>query len=252
MLSRRCPRRFIVMAFGGMDLRVKSEGTVKLVALVLLVLLFAGFRLFFPEVWARLWHVMASGNMQETIDYIRSFGGWAMAFSFCLDVLVNALGFLPSIFISTANGVLFGIVPGVIVSWLAETVGVILSFFLMRTILRDSAEKLIQKSPYLKRLDDFSGEKGFQMMLVARTIPYFPSGILTALGAVSRISAKDYMLSNLIGKFPSTALEVIVGHDAVRFQENLDRLACVVVGATIVYAAVWYFQKKRGEKEKES
>ncbi len=170
-----------------------------------------------------------------------------MLFSFCLDVLVNALGFLPSIFISTANGVIFGIVPGVIVSWLAETAGVILSFLLMRTILRDSAEKIIQKSPYLTRLDEFSGEKGFQMMLIARTLPYFPSGILTALGAVSRISVKDYMLSNLIGKFPSTALEVVIGHDAVLFHEHMERLALVATLAAFIYFALWYVQKKRSK-----
>ena len=230
-------------------LRVKSEGTVKLVALVLLVLLFAGIWMLCPGPCARLWHIMTCGDMQETIDYIRSFGVWAMLFSFCLDVLVNALGFLPSIFISTANGVIFGIVPGVIVSWLAETTGVILSFFLMRTILRDSAEKLIQKSPYLTRLDEFSGEKGFQLMLIARTLPYFPSGILTALGAVSRISAKDYMLSNLIGKFPSTALEVVIGHDAVLFHEHMDRLALVATLAAFVYFALWYVQKRRSRKD---
>ena len=62
--------------------------------------------------------------------------GHAMVFSFLLDVLINALGFLPSIFVSTANGLLFGIVPGIILSWLAETTGVIISFILMRTILR--------------------------------------------------------------------------------------------------------------------
>lgn len=231
-------------------MRVRSEGTVRLVALFLLVLLFAGIWLFCPESCARLWHIMTCGDMQETIDYIRSFGVWAMLFSFCLDVLVNALGFLPSIFISTANGVIFGVVPGVIVSWLAETTGVIISFFLMRTILRDSAEKLIQKSPYLTRLDEFSGEKGFQLMLIARTLPYFPSGILTALGAVSRISAKDYMLSNLIGKFPSTALEVVIGHDAVLFHEHMDRLALVVTLAAAVYFALWYIQKRRGKKDK--
>ena len=228
-------------------MRVKSEGTVKLVALVLLVLLFAGIWILCPEPCARLWHIMTCGNMQETIDYIRSFGVWAMLFSFCLDVLVNALGFLPSIFISTANGVIFGIVPGVIVSWLAETAGVILSFLLMRTILRDSAEKIIQKSPYLTRLDEFSGEKGFQMMLIARTLPYFPSGILTALGAVSRISVKDYMLSNLIGKFPSTALEVVIGHDAVLFHEHMERLALVATFAAFIYFALWYVQKKRSK-----
>lgn len=232
-------------------MRVKSEGTVRFVAFLLLVSLCIGVRLAFPEVCSRLWHVMTCGSMEETINYIQSFGVWAMLFSFFLDVLVNALGFLPSIFISTANGVLFGIVPGVIVSWLAETTGVILSFLLMRTILRDSAEKLIRKSPYLTRLDEFSGEKGFQMMLIARTIPYFPSGILTALGAVSRISVKDYMLSNLIGKFPSTALEVIIGHDAVLFHEHMDRLAVVVTIATIVYVAIWYVQKKRGGQDGE-
>ena len=183
--------------------------------------------------------------MQETIDYIQSFGVWAMLFSFCLDVLVNALGFLPSIFISTANGILFGVAPGIIISWLAETTGVVLSFLLMRTILRDSAETVIRKSPYLSRLDEFSGQKGFQMMLIARTIPYFPSGILTALGAVSRISVKDYVLANLIGKFPSTALEVVIGHDAVRFHEHLGRLTVVVILATIVYVVLWYAQRRR-------
>lgn len=236
------------MREGGLAVRVKSEETVRLIAFLLLVLLCMGLHWLFPGVCARLWHVMTCGSMEETIAYIQSFGVWAMLFSFFLDVLVNALGFLPSIFISTANGVLFGIVPGVIVSWLAETTGVILSFLLMRTILRDSAEKLIRKSPYLTRLDEFSGEKGFQMMLIARTIPYFPSGVLTALGAVSRISVKDYMISNLIGKFPSTALEVIIGHDAVLFHEHMHRLAAVVTAATIVYVAIWYVQKKRAGK----
>lgn len=104
-----------------------------------------------PSFYSDFWRVATSGSMQETMDYIASFGIWAMVFSFLLDVLINALGFLPSIFVSTANGLLFGIVPGIILSWLAETTGVIISFILMRTILRSSAEKLIAKSKYLKK-----------------------------------------------------------------------------------------------------
>lgn len=104
-----------------------------------------------PSFYSDFWRVATSGSMQETMDYIASFGVWAMVFSFLLDVLINALGFLPSIFVSTANGLLFGIVPGIILSWLAETTGVIISFILMRTILRSSAEKLIAKSKYLKK-----------------------------------------------------------------------------------------------------
>lgn len=96
--------------------------------------------------------------------------------SFFLDVLINALGFLPSIFLSTANGVIFGLPLGITVSWLAETVGVVLNFFVLRYFLRDEAEKLITKSNNLKRLDEMSSKGGLTAMALARTLPYFPSG----------------------------------------------------------------------------
>lgn len=219
-----------------------KENKVKIAILVIFIAVLGLIYILNPNFYSEFWHVATSGNMQETVDYINSFGAWAIIFSFLLDVLINALGFLPSIFVSTANGLLFGIVPGIIVSWLAETTGVIISFVLMRTILRSSAEKIIAKSKYLKKADDFSGKNGFKVMLILRAMPYFPSGILTALGAVSRISLKDYALANLIGKFPSTSLEVVIGHDVVNYQQNLDRLMIVIVLVCIIYGAIWYYQ----------
>lgn len=128
-----------------------KENKVKIAILVIFIAVLGLIYILNPNFYSEFWHVATSGNMQETVDYINSFGAWAIIFSFLLDVLINALGFLPSIFVSTANGLLFGIVPGIIVSWLAETAGVIISFVLMRTILRSSAEKIIAKSKYLKK-----------------------------------------------------------------------------------------------------
>lgn len=227
---------------------MSKENSVKAVTLVIFIAVLALIHVLNPDFYGEFWHVATSGNMQETVDYIDSFGAWAMVFSFLLDVLINALGFLPSIFVSTANGLLFGIVPGIIVSWLAETVGVIISFILMRTILRSSAEKLIAKSKYLQKADDFSGINGFKIMLILRAMPYFPSGILTALGAVSKISLRDYALANLIGKFPSTSLEVVIGHDVVNYQQNLDRLMIVIVLVCIIYGAIWYYHRRMDKK----
>lgn len=227
---------------------MSKENSVKAVTLVIFIAVLALIHVLNPDFYGEFWHVATSGNMQETVDYIDSFGAWAMVFSFLLDVLINALGFLPSIFVSTANGLLFGIVPGIIVSWLAETVGVIISFILMRTILRSSAEKLIVKSKYLQKADDFSGRNGFKIMLILRAMPYFPSGILTALGAVSKISLRDYALANLIGKFPSTSLEVVIGHDVVNYQQNLDRLMIVIVLVCIIYGAIWYYHRRMEKK----
>ena len=110
---------------------------------------------------------------------------------------------------------------------------------IMRYILRDTAHKVIEKSEFLLKVDDFSGKNGLTVMLFARAIPYFPSGIITALGAISQISLRDYIIANLAGKFPSTALEVIVGHDTVLLQDNLGRLTIVILIATVIYFLLW-------------
>lgn len=81
-------------------------------------------------------------------------------------------------------------------------------------------------------------------MAAARMLPYFPSGILTAIGAVSKISTRDYIIANLIGKFPSTALEVVIGHDIVNFQQHSERLAVLVTVAILIFAAYKYYYKK--------
>ena len=192
-----------------------------------------------PGFYDDMWELILSGDVQRMAEVLQSYGPWAMVISFVLDVLINALGFLPSIFFSTANGLLFGVVPGIIISWLAETVGVVLSFMIMRYILRDTAHKVIEKSEFLLKVDDFSGKNGLTVMLFARAIPYFPSGIITALGAISQISLRDYIIANLVGKFPSTALEVTVGHDAVLLQDNLGRLTIVILVASVLYFLLW-------------
>lgn len=223
---------------------MSKENKVKFTILAVIAILLGSIQLANPHFFSQFWHITTSGNIQNIVDYINSFGVWAMVFSFLLVVLINVAGFLPTIFVSTANGLIFGLVPGIILSWIAETIGVVICFILMRTILRSSAEKLIAKSKYLKKADDFSGKNGFKVMLVLRTMPYFPSGVLNALGAISKISLKDYALSSLIGKLPATAIEVVVGHDVVNYHQNLHRLMIVIVLVCIIYGIIGYYQKK--------
>lgn len=223
---------------------ISQENKVKFSILGVLVILLGGIYVANPYFFGNLWHITTSGNIQNIIDYINSFGMWAMVFSFLLVVLINIAGFLPTIFVSTANGLIFGLVPGIILSWIAETIGVVICFILMRTILRSSAEKLIAKNKYLQKADDFSGKNGFKIMLLLRTMPYFPSGVLNALGAISKISLKDYALSSLIGKLPATAIEVVVSHDIVNYHQNLHRLMIVIVLVCIIYGIIAYYQKK--------
>lgn len=198
-----------------------------------------------PGLFFRLWYLVTSGDIEKLSEFIRSYGVWAMAVSFTLDVLINIAGFLPSIFLSTANGLLFGLGPGIVISWLAETTGVVISFLLMRTLFRKYAEVALRQSRYLKKVDEVSGKNGFKVMLAIRAMPYLPSGIVTALGAVSSISLWDYFLANLIGKFPSTALEVLIGYDAVNYEKNMGRLGLMIAAVALVYLGVWWRSRKK-------
>lgn len=222
----------------------KPDIVTKIAAALLLTLLLLCIHCFADGFFTNTFKLAINGNVNGLAAYLRSFGPWAMVISFILDVLINAGSVFPSIFLSTANGLLFGLPMGILISWLAETTGVVISFYLMRFFFRSAAEKLIEKSNSLKHIDEASSKHGLEWMAFARALPYFPSGILTAVGAVSGISARDYIIANLIGKFPSTALEVVIGHDVVNYQQNSDRLAILVVIVALIFFAYSRYRRK--------
>ena len=229
--------------------RKRSASTIKIGAVLIMLVLFLIIYLINPAFFNELWAVCLSGDMKQVADYINSFGPWAMVFSFLLVLCVNAIGFPPAIIFSSANALIFGIVPGIILAWLAETVGVVISFLLLRFLFRDAAEEVIAKYSYLKKIDDMSGREGFKIMLIARLVPYLPSGLLNAVGALSKMRLKDYTLAALIGKLPSTAIEAMIGHDAVTASENPYRLVFNIVLAVVVVGSFLLYEKRKKKQQ---
>ena len=217
---------------------------VKIAAALLIVLLFVVIHIIAPEFLPEVFELLKSGDIKDTAEYIKSYGELAVVFSFLLTLFVNALGFPPAIIFSTANTLIFGIFWGIVISVVAETVGVTISFLLLRFFFRDTAQNLIKKSRFLSSVDKYSSKKGFVVMLIARMVPYIPSGVLNAVGALSSLSLRDYVLSAFIGKFPSTGIEAIIGHDAIVQQEDSTRIIVVVILAIIlIVGALWYERK---------
>ena len=107
----------------------KGERRFRLILLGILILMLAAIHFIDPSFYPTIYHLSKDGDLHGTIHYLKGFGIYAAFVSFFIDVIINIVGFLPSIFISTANGLIFGLFWGVIISWLAETVGVLLSFY---------------------------------------------------------------------------------------------------------------------------
>ena len=223
---------------------------VKIVAALLIVLLFLIIHIATPNFIPEIVELLSHGDIVETADYIRGYGSMAVVFSFLLTLFVNALGFPPAIIFSTANTLIFGIFWGIVISVAAETVGVTISFLLLRFFFREQAEQIISKSKFLSKIDHYSGEKGFIIMLIARMVPYVPSALLNAVGALSSLSLRDYFIASLIGKFPSTGIEAIIGHDTILQEEDPTRIIVVVIFAILLIGWAWYYEKKTSREQK--
>lgn len=229
--------------------RLNWQLIIKIIALGLLMLLLGGIEMVYPGFYSTVWHLVVQGDIAGTIEFLRSFGVRAMVVSFLLLVFINGVGFLPNIFLLAANGVVFGIAMGSLISWLGECVGAVLGFIAMRHLFRDRMEQVIKNNDYLKKMDALSASGGFKAILFARAMPYFPAGVITAAGALSSMSLWDYSLATFIGKLPSTVLEVMAGHDMILYQRHMHRLVAIVVGTAALYGAYWWHKRRKSSRE---
>lgn len=220
----------------------KGERRFRLILLAVLILALASIHLIAPGFYPTIWELTKNRDLEGLILYLQSFGIWAVFVSFFIDVVINIVGFLPSIFISTANGLIFGLFWGTIISWLAETTGVVISFWAMRVLFRTMAMHLIEKSKTLSKLDQY---ESWQAVAVARAIPYMPNGLVTAVSALSSMPFERHLLGSLIGKLPSVALEVCVGHDVVRMGQHAERLTVIILVVAVIYGFIWWRTKKK-------
>lgn len=223
-------------------LEEKQERQMRYGFLALLIIVMAGIHFLDPNFYPTIYHLSKDGDLRGTIHYLRSFGVYAVFISFFIDVVINIVGFLPSIFISTANGLIFGLFWGTMISWMAETTGVVISFLVMRVLFRGLAKQVIERSKMLTLLDSYDS---WQAVVVARAIPYMPNGLVTAVCALSSMPFRYHLIGSMIGKLPSVALEVVVGHDVVNLGNHAMRLTIIILVVSVVYGVIWWYMKKR-------
>ncbi|NJE35043.1 TVP38/TMEM64 family protein [Megasphaera sp. SW808] len=194
-----------------------------------------------PDFYSTMWWLMIRGDLDGLTDYIASFGYAAIGVSVFMIAFVNAIG-IPSIPFLTVNGIIFGLVPGILISWIGEVIGIEISFRLTRTLLRNQAKKVICRSNMLEKLDSYSC---IRTIMVGRAIPYSPNVVVTAFSALSHISYRDHFIANALGKIPAVVVEVWLGHDLLRIQEHWGRLLILLVAVAAVYGFIWWQKKHR-------
>ena len=178
---------------------------------------------YYPEFYYHTVSLTMAGDINGLSKYISSFGYGAFAVSLGLLVFCNIFC-IPTILFLTINGALFGLIPGLLVSYLGEVIGIELSFHIGRVFFRKEAREFIEQKHMLTKLDKYGSVKN---MALARSIPYSPNILITALAVLSKLSIKEHLKATLIGKIPSVLIEVLLGHDLIYFSKHGDRFVLI-------------------------
>ncbi len=196
-----------------------------------------------PDFFQHAYSFIEHRDMVGLADYLRSFGPWSVVVTILLFVVMTFTIVFPFMILSGATSLMYGLFWAVIISWMGEVIGAVVMYIFARYLFRHPLERWIQKSKHLKQVDDYSAENGFKALLIVRLFPLAPSGIITAVAAISRISFKDFFLATFIGKLPPVIFKVMIGHDLIFAAEHMTRLLLVIGVVVIIYAGLWWYKR---------
>ena len=154
--------------------------------------------------------VLGSANLDAVAAYIRSFGAYAMVFSFVLMVFSSLIAPLPAFMITLSNAAIFGWWQGAILSWSSAMVGAALCFFLARGLGRDVIEKLAGRGA-LAGVEGYFQKYGTKTILVCRLLPFVSFDAVSYFAGLTPIKFLPFFIATGLGQTPATIVYSYVG-----------------------------------------
>lgn len=154
--------------------------------------------------------ILTSQGVEGTIDYIRSYGGYAVAISFFLMILQSIISPIPAFLITLANAAIFGPVGGAILSWTSSMAGAALCFVISRVLGRDVVERITGKG-MVQQLDDFFKRFGKHAILVARLLPFMSFDLVSYAAGLTSMGFLGFIIATGLGQLPATVVYSFVG-----------------------------------------
>jgi uncharacterized membrane protein YdjX (TVP38/TMEM64 family) len=138
--------------------------------------------------------------------------------------------------LSLLAGALFGTTLGVLVTSLAYTTGVTVSFLVARSLLRDRVRRMV--GGWLRRVERGVTRDGAFYLLTLRLIPSVPFFLVNVLMALTPIRTRTYVVVSWVGSLPLAFLCAAVGTGLASLESPADAFSPGAISALIALAAL--------------
>ena len=175
--------------------------------------------------------------IQRIEDEIQSWGALGVVASIGLMVMHSFVPF-PAEFIAIANGMLFGAVWGILITWTGAMLGAFAAFGLARLLGRPFVERMVRKNDW-QRIDGWAADHGWQVLLVSRFIPVIAFNLINYAAGLTQVSWLTFAWTTGVGILPVTILMVLVGHniELMTWEAWLLLVACGIVLWLVIRAS---------------
>lgn len=217
--------------------------------LILLVLFLLGFAIPVTRYFSQ-W-LSAQGGVDGLALQIRQLGIWGPVVSLALMILQSVIAPLPSWLLTGANGAIYGVIPGGLLSWVGMILGASVNFGLAR-LLGGHFVRRMSGSGKWEAAEKLGANRGFEIVLGARLVPFISLDLVSYLAGLSLMRFAPFLMATALGLIPSTLAYATFGHDLLRARHLGWRLAVIagflfitfLVGKERHRIAAWWSRRR--------
>jgi uncharacterized membrane protein YdjX (TVP38/TMEM64 family) len=185
---------------------------------------------------------------EHVVELLQNYKPYAFFISILISVVISIAGFIPSLFLTAANLVVFGFWKGTALSFIGEGVGAIVSFLIYRKGFRKISETKIFHNRKMIRLLEVKGKQAFTLVFSLRLMPFVPSGVVTFLAAMGKMSIVIFAVSSTIGKLPALLFEAYSANQMIQWTWQGKMIIMIFAGILFISVLRSLYLKNKSSK----
>ncbi|WP_372971204.1 TVP38/TMEM64 family protein, partial [Marinobacter sp.] len=157
---------------------------------------------------AVLWLVLRQMGMPASLSpdalsaWLNGQGMWGPVLLFLMMVLAVVVGPIPTLPVSAASGLAFGVLTGTLLAATGALAGAMIAFSIARILGREALKSKLSENPVFA--SDGSQKLLFWMVLLTRLIPLFSFALISYAAGVTAIHGWRFALASMLGMLPMT------------------------------------------------
>ena len=190
--------------------------------------------IYHKQVWEYLLELTAAFQSIETARaYIAGYGALAPVISAILMIFQSVVAPLPAFLITFANGTLFGVWWGALLSWSSSMVGAAFCFYIARILGIQRVTQRISQ-PAVDKANNFFEKYGTYAILIARLIPFISFDAVSYFAGTTRMRFLGFWIATGIGQMPATLIYSYLGESASSYIKWILSVFAIVIALSIV------------------